>query len=112
MIPGLTLGSSAFADIESAVRWMKERDEVRARKFLQAVQDSLQILVQSSYLGSPRAYPVPAMHSLRRYQLPGFRDCGIFYRPLASGNGVVVFRVLHARQDDFARLEESLEDFD
>lgn len=84
---------------------MAERDALRAFTFLQEVEDSLLILVDSPYLGSPRFYPLPILHSLRRYQIPKFRDHGIFYRPLASGNGIDVWRILHARQDDFGQLE-------
>ncbi len=111
MLPGLTLNPRAVEDIRGILDWMKDQGSLsRGRKLFDAIENSFEILVDSPYLGSPLFYPLPEMHSLRRYQVPGFRDHGIFYRPLASGNGVIVLRVLHARQDDFARLEESLED--
>lgn len=79
------------------------------RKLFDAIESSLEILVGSPYLGSPLFYTNPQMHSLRRYQIPDFRNYGIFYRPLASANGIDVWRVLHTRQDAASRLEDMLD---
>ena len=109
-IPGALLSAEALADIRSIAKWTHQRDANRAFQFLEEIENSLQILVSSPFLGSPRHYPAPALHSLRRYQLPKFRNYGIFYRPFASANGIDVGRVLHSKQDDFSRLEELLDD--
>lgn len=107
MIPGLTLHPKAVEDISGILDWMKQQDKATTgRKLFDAIESSLEILVSSPYLGSPLFYGNPQMHSLRRYQIPGFRNYGIFYRPLASANGVDVWRVLHAKQDVTSRLED------
>lgn len=104
-ITGALLSDEFLAEVRRISNDMADRNGLRAFKFLQEVEDSLLILVNSPYLGSPRFYPSPILHSLRRYQIPKFRDHGIFYRPLASGNGIDVWRILHARQDDFGQIE-------
>ncbi len=110
LIPGVLLSDEALADARGISNWMHQSNSTRALRFLEELEASLQILATSPYLGSPRDYPARALHSLRPYQLPKFRGYGVFYRPLASANGVDVWRVLHARQDDFARLQELTED--
>lgn len=111
MILGLTLHPKAIEDIAGILDWMKQQDNAATgRKLFDAIESSLEILVGSPYLGSPLFYNNPQMHSLRRCQIPGFRNYGIFYRPLASANSIDVWRVLHARQDATLRLEDTLED--
>ena len=89
-IAGVLLSDEFLADVRRISNEMAARDASRALRFLSEIGDSLFILVNSPYLGSPRFYASPVLHSLRRYQIPSFRYYGIFYRPLASSNGVDV----------------------
>lgn len=109
-IPGALLSNEFLADVRRISNDMAERDPSRAFRFLQQVEDSFLILVDSPYLGSPEFYDSPILHYLRRHQIPKFHDYGIFYRRLASANGVNIWRVLHAKQDDFGQLESFADD--
>lgn len=104
-IPGALLSDEFLADVRRISNDMAERDPSRAFLFLEEIENSILVLVESPYLGSPKFYDAPILHLLRRHQILRFRDYGIFYRPLASGNGIDVWRLLHARQDDFGQLE-------
>ena len=108
-IPGVQLHRQAVADLRETFLFLAETNQDKANLFARNLQSALSLLVGYPNLGSPRSYPDPRLHSLRRWPLKEFKQYGIFYRPFASGNGIEVFRVLHSPRESQTHLQESLE---
>ncbi|RYX83161.1 type II toxin-antitoxin system RelE/ParE family toxin [bacterium] len=107
-IPGVQLHRQAVEDLREIFLFLAQTNQERANLFARNVQSSIELLIHSPKLGSPRSYADSRLHSLRRWPLKDFKQYGIFYRPFASGNGIEVFRVLHSSRESQTHLQESL----
>lgn len=108
-LPGVQLHKQAVADLRETFLFLAETNQDGANLFARNLQNALNLLVSSPKLGSPRSYPDPRLHSMRRWPLKDFKQSDIFYRPFVSGNGIEVFRVLHSSREPQTLLQESLE---
>ena len=110
--PAIILRPAARRDFEAVFATISAQNPRRADDFLLAAQKALLQLGQLPHLGSPLDWTQidQRLHSLRRWPIGGFRVYHLIYRPLASGDGVVIFRVLHSAQDAPSRTIETLED--
>lgn len=85
------------SDIEECFVFIAEDNLDFALLFLEAAEDSFEFLVQNRFLGSPRGYFSDRLKDLRMWQIKGFEDYCIFYRPVEEG--IEILRVLHVRRD-------------
>lgn len=72
----------------------------------------LDLLTAMPFVGTPSDFGIATLHSMRFIRVKGFKNYLIFYRPLASSDGIVVHRVLHGARDIGPLLEDSLDDRD
>jgi len=94
------------ADFELEFRWyLQHAGEKQATRFLNAVQSTLQLLLEQPNAGRPRGFRHPALRDLRsaRVQAP-FRKLLIFYR--TTPDSVQVWRLMHGARDLPHRLVE------
>jgi toxin ParE1/3/4 len=89
----------AHDDIIRQFRWyLVEKDAPDAAfRFLEAVEKSVEQLIQMPGMGVPKPLRNPALTGLRAWPVEGFEDIRIFY--LAQGNALKVIRVLHGKRD-------------
>lgn len=109
-LPGLILLPPAKADLREIFLYLGSHSEQRAQKFLLAAETTFEQLIEMPFLGAPRQFLHPRLHSLRQWPIQGFKNYLIIYRPFASANGLEVLRVLHASRDITAHLEADLDD--
>lgn len=84
-----------FCDLQSIYRYIRQDDELIARRFLDAAYDSFEFLSDNPQLG--RARPEFAHPQLRSWRVQGFRNYLIFCRPL--NDRIQIWRVLHGSRD-------------
>jgi toxin ParE1/3/4 len=77
-----------------------------ARRFLEAVDHALAMLLDMPEIGAPRHHG--GIEGLRMWRVRSFERHLIFYRPVADG--IEVIRVLHASRDLAALLDEESEE--
>lgn len=104
--------SSARADLESHAAFLEDRTVGNAIKFFAAVREMFDLIAEFPFLGVMRPSPNPRLHSIRYMRIRGFEKYLIFYRPLASKDGIVIYNVLHSSRDAEALLSESVGDSD
>ena len=88
---------SARKDLEGIAEFWGEDAQDRTFKLFAAVRSQLDLLADMPYIGSPCDSTKPHLHSIRKSPVKGFRSYLIYYRPLASGDGIVVLRVARHR---------------
>ena len=101
----------AHDDIIRQYRWyLVERDAPDvAFRFLDAVEKSVEQLIQMPGSGAPKLLRNPALAGLRVWLVEGFEDMRIFY--LVQGDSLKVIRILHGKRDINRILEgESVAD--
>lgn len=103
---------SARKDLESIGDFWGENSRDKVVKLFSAVRSQLDLLADMPYIGSPCNYSKPHLHSIRKSPVKGFRSYLIYYRPLSSGDGIVVLRIARHSRDIQPLLKESLEDSD
>ena len=80
-----------------------------ALRFLDAVEKSVEQLIQMPGSGAPKLLKNPALADLRAWPVEGFEDMRIFY--LVQGDSLKVIRILHGKRDINRILEgESVAD--
>lgn len=100
----------ARQDLLDIAAFLGQRDQERAVHLLKMARQTFDELAQMLFLGAPRPQTDPRLHSMRVWPIKEFRAYLIFYRPLSSGDGVVIFRVLHGSREVLPLLQSSLED--
>ena len=108
----LVLLASARADLEDHATFLEARSAGSALKFFAATREMFDLLREFPFLGALRPSPNPRLHSMRWMRVKGFENYLIFYRPLASKDGIVVHHLLHRSRDAEPLLEASLDDPD
>ena len=105
MARNLNVLPAADADIDKAFYDYQEKSGLEtAFRFVDAVRESFELLVQMPYIGSPREFRHSRVRNMRMWIVKGFSDYLIFYRP--TDDTVEVLRVLHGKRD----IEEILSD--
>ncbi len=96
-----------WADLEKRVDWYRDHasSEV-AERFVDAVQATLEILVQTPTMGRDRFAEWPELAGLRSYRVhQPFHRFLIFYR--FDGENLLAERLIHGARDLPRRLRES-----
>jgi plasmid stabilization system protein ParE len=72
---------AAESDIEQCFRYLRDESSLdKAIGFLDGIQESLELIRQMPYIGSPRNLPAAHIRNMRQWPVKGFRDILIFYR--------------------------------
>lgn len=103
---------AASRDIKSIASQLEEHSAGKAVQFFSAVRSTVDLLTDMPFLGAPADMNEESLHSMRCVRVDGFKIYLIFYRPLASKDGIVVHRVLHQSRKIEPLLFESLDDSD
>ena len=104
--------ASARADLEEHAAFLENRSAGNALKFFVAARKMFDLLTEFPFLGAIRPSPDSRLHSIRYMRIKGFEKYHIFYRPLASKDGIVIYNVLHSSRDAEALLIESVDNSD
>jgi len=78
----------ASQDIEEIFDYLDEQNEMVAERFYDAVETTVQQLLRSPNLGERCRFRNLATKGMRVWQVDGFSNYLIFYRP--SGNGLQI----------------------
>lgn len=100
----------AREDIKNIVSFLNQRQSDKIRSFLESLNATFEALAASPFLGSPQFFQDARHHSLRKWRVANFSHYWVFYRPFASGNGVEIWRVLHAAQQPLIEPPEDAPD--
>jgi len=106
------LRSAASLDLKSIASQLEERSAGKAIQFFSAVRSTVELLTEMPFMGAPADMGEERLHSMRYVRVDGFKIYLIFYRPLASKDGIVVHRILHQSRQVEPLLLESLDDDD
>ena len=69
----------------------------------------IELLTAMPFMGTPGDFDEAVLHSMRYVRVQKFKSYLIFYRPLASKDGIVIHRVLNQKRDVVPLLKESLD---
>jgi toxin ParE1/3/4 len=86
---------AALRDLIANGRYIFKENPSAAERFLEAAEKTFDELAKRPYLGRLRHFQ--RRPGLRSWQVEGFANYLIFYRPLADG--VEIYRVLHGARD-------------
>jgi toxin ParE1/3/4 len=91
-------------DLDEQARFIQRDSPDAAIRFLAAAEASFQRLAAMPELGERLEFEHKELIGLRAWQVRGFENYVIFYRPVE--HGVEIVRVLHAARDIAAILED------
>lgn len=97
----------AIEDLEEISDYIAEHNQAAALRFLQAVEDSFQLLERLPLAGRVCRFRSPDLAGVRKRVVDGFRRYVIYYRPI--DDGIEVLRVLHGSRDSRALLGEDID---
>ncbi len=97
-------------DLQEHAKYLGRNNADKAVEFFAAARETFRELADAPFLGSPQFFNDASHHSLRRWPVKGFSQYLIFYRPFASGDGVVIWRVWHHSRDIVPLLEAVVDD--
>jgi len=89
--------------LEHYVYLAENAGESVADRFLQQAEAAVALLAGRPQLGAPLTLSRAELSALRKWQLDGFENHLIFYRP--HQQGIAIVRVLHAARDWWGLLE-------
>jgi len=96
---------AAKDDIIRQFRYYLLEDELEAAtRFLDAIDESIEVICQMPHIGAPRLLKNPILAGLRSWAVKGFEDILIFY--VVQTDALRVVRVLHGRRDTKRILEQ------
>jgi len=87
----------ASQDLAEIFDYLDQRNEAAADRFYDAVEKTVQQLLRSPTLGECCRFRNPAVKGMRVWQVTGFPNHLIFYRP--NGEQLEILRILHAARD-------------
>lgn len=87
----------ARLDAFEAALHIGENSADAALRFLDALEETLNLLAGMPELGRIRTFDAATLTGLRSIQVKGFDNYLVFYRPIESG--VEVVRILHGARD-------------
>lgn len=89
--------------------YLDEKDApATARRFLDAVESSIEMLCSMPGMGAPRRFENPMLEGLRSWPVSSFPAMRIYY--IHAGDTLRVVRVLHGKRDVRSILEEDAGD--
>ena len=94
----------ALRDLDELTAYIQNDSPGAAIRFLAAAEESFKLLATSPELGQRQTFRRPELVDLRVWQVRGFENFLIFYRPLE--HGIEVVRVLHAARDIGAAFDD------
>ena len=98
------LAPAADRDVDEQFLYIAERSREAAVGFLQALDTTLERLAAMPELGQRQEFGRKELADLRVWQVQGFENFLIFYRPVERG--IEVLRVLHAARDVAAVFDD------
>jgi toxin ParE1/3/4 len=93
----LYITPQADQDIDEQFAFISVGSENKARKFYEAVFQTMEDLAQMPYKGAVCRFAEAELHGLRRWHVKGFMKHLIFYR--MEEDTLVIVRILHAARD-------------
>ena len=93
----LDITVNAQTDITEIGFYFAERDQEVKQRFYQAIDQTILTLARSPYLGERCSFRNPKTTGMRIWQVYGFSNYLIFYRP--QNERLEVLRVLHGARD-------------
>lgn len=99
----LTRHHQALVDVEESAVFIGADNLSAALRFLDAVEETMQLLLEKPELGVVRVFRRQELAGIRSFSVKGFDKHLIFYRPLESG--IEVLRVIHGARDLGATLD-------
>ena len=93
----ISIRPQADRDIDALLAYLTQDNPDAADRFLSAVQEASELLVEMPEIGSLQQFEHPALKDLRRWPVKGFEKHLIFYQLVASR--IEIVRVLHAARD-------------
>ena len=93
----LDVDEDAQADIAEIGCYYAERDRDVENRFYLAVEQTIQTLTRSPYLGERCRFRNSTLEGMRVWQVFGFSNYLIFYRP--QGDTLHVLRIFHGARD-------------
>jgi toxin ParE1/3/4 len=102
--PPYVIAPAADRDTDNHFRYIARHNYEAAVRFLRATEASYDRLVGMPELGERQEYRQQRLAGLRAWQVRGFENYLIFYRPIE--HGIEIVRVLHAARDIAALFED------
>ena len=97
MTPLIRLQSRAVLDLRDHYAYLLQQEPKVAARFADAIELSFQRLSEAPALGIAAEFDQPRLREVRWWQVRGFPNHVIYYRP--TNEGIEVFRVLHGSRD-------------
>ena len=91
-------------DIYGLAVYLLGQSEDAARRFVDAVQKTLQELAQMPGMGSIKNFRDPGLFDVRSWRVQGFRNYLIYY--LIVDDGIDVLAVMHVARDVETELQK------
>jgi toxin ParE1/3/4 len=98
------LAPAADRDLDEQFLYIAQRSREAALRFFQAAEASFEKLAAMPELGQRQSFGRTELAGLRVWQVRGFENYLIFYRPVEGG--IEIVRVLHGARDIAAIFEE------
>jgi toxin ParE1/3/4 len=98
------LSPAADRDTDEHFLYIAKRNHEAAVRFFHAAEASFQRLARMPELGERQEFGRAELAGLRAWQVRGFENYLIFYRPIE--HGIEIVRVLHAARDIAAIFDD------
>ncbi len=93
----ITRKPRAPRDLADLATYIGQSNPAAAARFLDSAEETLALLAESPYIGSPWESDHRRCRDLRCWPVRGFPNHLVFYRPVRGG--IDLIRVLHAARD-------------
>ena len=95
---------SAYSDLNEQAKYIQRDSPQAAIRFLAAAEATFERLAATPELGQRQEFGRAELAGLRVWQVQGFDNYLVFYRPIERG--IEVLRVLHAARDIAAIFDD------
>jgi len=86
-----------FEELVKLSFYLAERDEETAQRFLDACDETFQLLAKNNLLGSIRNFKDKKLSEVRMWRVKGFNSYLVFYVPTPIG--IKILHILHSATD-------------
>ncbi len=97
MLPHINKTPQVEIDLIDCAMYIAEDNLDAAERFLDAAEATFERLASMPFVGQACEFRNPRLQGLRRWQVRGFENYLIFYRP--EDHGVTIIRVIHGSRD-------------